>query len=265
LSVALAMTSPFACAMDSKVLRIIGPDARMIYGMDVDRYRRSALASLYPADLEWLSTRSGVKEIHALIAIISAPDGPPLFVISGAPATAPVDPDDEQFNLVRLDQDTAILGEAGLVKDAANRWKQEDKLRSDVADRAQRLNDAFDLWFLGIRPLDQGLALEKGVLKYRDEFVQVIEEVRGGIRLGATDQMSIEALARTADDAASLAALGRWLPGLIQMQGARDSIDRLLGFVENLRVSAQGRTAVASFAIPDSALEAVAKARRIVE
>jgi hypothetical protein len=268
LSAALAMTSLLAGAMDSRALRLIGPDTKVVSRVDVERYRRSALSRLYPLDLSALAARTGISEIRELVTIVDGtPAGAPLFVVTGAAnGEQPAASDDEDFGFVRLDASTVIAGNRAQVQEAVARWNQEVRRASDVAERARGMSGSFDLWFLAIRPLSGSHSDSQNVLKYRNELIQVIEEVRGGIRLGVSHEMRLEVLARTADDAVTLSALGRWVPGMIQLRSDHSPIRLLLSLMENLCVSAEGRTAVASFSIADSAFEEViGKPRPIVE
>jgi hypothetical protein len=51
-----------ASEADPKMLRLIGPDAKAIYGVDVERYRQSMLASFFPLDES--------AEIDQLMAVV---------------------------------------------------------------------------------------------------------------------------------------------------------------------------------------------------
>jgi hypothetical protein len=95
-------------------------------------------------------------------------------------------------------------------------------------------------------------------------LIQVVEQARGGIRLGRSNEVNVEIQGRTADDAATLAALGRWAPGFLQLQDPSGQMGALAAAIENLSVRAEGRTAVASFSVPDAALEK-SQVRRLIE
>jgi len=116
-----------------------------------------------------------------------------------------------------------------------------------------------------VRQLDFDHKETAKVLKYRDELIQVVEEARGGIRLGRPNEVSVEIQARTADDAATLAALGRWVPGFLQLEDPSGQMGALVAAIEDLSVRTDGRTAVASFSIPDAALEKLSQVRRFIE
>ena len=140
-----------------------------------------------------------------------------------------------------------------MVRGAIDRWSRQDDAASGVAARADRLSGTYDIWFLAVRPLELSLPEGAKPLKYRDELVRVIEEVRGGVRLGSLNQMTAEVVARTADDAVTLAALGRWLPGLMQLN-ERNELAVFVELAESFAARVEGRSAVLSVSIPEAAI-----------
>jgi hypothetical protein len=87
----------------------------------------------------------------------------------------------------------------------------------------------------------------------------VIEEVRGGIRVGGYNEMSLEVLVKTADDAYALAAIGRWLPGLMEMQNSHGLESALADLAENLVVGSEGRVVTLSVSVAESKLGELVK------
>jgi len=59
----------------------------------------------------------------------------------------------------------------------------------------------------------------------------LVEEVRGGVRLGAFNEVSLDVVMKTAEDAAVLAVISRWLPGFIQLQESRSPQSALAALV----------------------------------
>ena len=91
--------------------------------------------------------------------------------------------------------------------------------------------------------------------------MQAIEEVRGGIRFEESNEVSVELVMRTPDDAMAMAAMRRWVPGLVQMEGyGNESL--LANLVENLVVQAQGRIVSVSFSILESSMQELVSSLR---
>src|ERR1039458_1356042 len=90
--------------------------------------------------------------------------------------------------------------------------------------------------------------------------MQMVEEASGGIRVGAFSEVHVEVLMKTADDAATLAGLVRWLPGLIQLKEPRGLQSRMIELAENVSIRAEGRLATISFVISERKLEDMFKA-----
>jgi hypothetical protein len=239
--------------LNQKILKLIGPDARIVTGMDVERYRDSPLQEIFPWKLD--AAVSGA--VHQLIIIQYGPrdNKPPLTILTGSPKGVQTE-DGPQF--AQLDAGTTILGDPASIEEARRRWRS-DQPAGEIADQVRRLSGTYDNWFLIVKPLQLSRQPDDPSLKYRDEVMRVVEQVRMGVRLGAFNEMHIEVVTRTPEDAATLAALGKWLPGLVQMANplARESM--LINQAENLNVFAGGNVASLSFTLSKEAIEKAIK------
>jgi len=72
------------------------------------------------------------------------------------------------------------------------------------------------------------------VWKPENDLRSLVEEVRGGVRLGAFNEVSLDVVMKTAEDAAVLAGISRWLPGFIQLQESRSPQSALAALVGRL-------------------------------
>jgi len=90
--------------------------------------------------------------------------------------------------------------------------------------------------------------------------MQVIEQVSGGIRFGAFNEVGVELVAKTADDATTLAAHGKWLPGLVQLDNSFSPPSRLADAVENLQVSSRSNVVSLTFTLPSERILKIVKA-----
>ena len=269
LSIAMLTTVVMASELDPKLMRLIGRDTKVIQGIDVERYRNSTLASLYPVWLGEVSCGFGIDEgqIHQLVrARRDGQDGEmQLITFRGAPSV-PIISTGGEASLALLDSTTGIIGDADSVREAVGRWRQEASGSGDVAAKARQLSASYDAWFLAVRPLEKLDGVRTGsVLKPEDDLRTLIEEVRGGIRLGAFNEVSVDVVMKTADDAVALAGISRWLPGLLQLEESNSPEAAIANRVENFAVTASGRIVSISFSIAESQLEELARSRKVVE
>jgi len=103
------------------------------------------------------------------------------------------------------------------------------------------------------------------VLKVENDLSGLVEEVRGGIRLGAFNEVNVEVVMKTAEDAGTVAGMSRWLPGFIQLQESRSPDSALAALAEDLAVTTHGRTVSISFSIEESKLEELVRSRAAAE
>jgi hypothetical protein len=235
LDIALCATQLFAAALDPKLLNLIGPETRSVFGRDAARHRQSGLNKLLPA----ASLASQTIEI-------TGPTGIPLSVQIGGGDT----------DSVILDNTTSIQGDQALIEEATRLWGRTDIVPTPLAIRAQQLAGMYDNWFVIVRPLEQGQ--NAAPLKYRAELVNAIEQISGGIRFGTTIEIRVEALMQTSDHARTLAALGHWLPGLVQLIQSEGAFAQLAEIAENISVVAEGRTVTLSFQLAEGKVKELA-------
>ena len=249
LSTPLLAVSLLSGQVNPRVWRLIGPDARAITGVNLDRYRQTALSESRSTALNLPFGATGGQAIS--ISGDPKTHRAPLEIIIGDKRPPQLE-NSQPFPM--LDANTAILGDEDGMREAAGRWNGDAPL-SDLAARVRKLAESYDAWILVVKPLDNlddGLPVPAS--KYRSEVVRVVEEIAAGIRFGPFYEVRIDVLARTSEDAYSLAALGRWLPGLIQTTDPRGTQSRILDLAENLAVQVAGRTVTLSLGIPEHKL-----------
>jgi hypothetical protein len=192
-----------------------------------------------------------------LITILSGlQDGAvPLTVFLG---TAPTAQRDNAMQTAVLGPGATVQGDAASVQEAVRRWRQDERA-GELALKARWLSESYDNWFLIVKPLDSLTQPDLPASKYRDDLIQMVEEVSGGIRLGALNEIRIEVLTKTADDASGLAAIVRWAPGFIQLRDSHSVQNMFVGIAENLSVTVEGRTVSISFALPETKMEELSK------
>lgn len=253
----LAGNLPLAAAeLNARVLKLIAPDTQAAFGADVERYHESPLERLFPL----IGYPKAAGTVHQFLEIRSGAAGEEqsLVVWTGSPHAAD---EDGATQLKLLDASTAIWGDSAAMETAMERWNGSAPA-SELASQVRRLSAGYDNWFLLLKPLARG---EQGAglpaLKYRNEVMQAVEQVRGGIRFGAFNDVLIEVVTRTADQAGALAALGKWLPGLLQLENPGGVVSLLVNSAENISVSASGNVVSLSFTLPGDKVEQLAKGR----
>jgi len=162
----------------------------------------------------------------------------------------------------RLSATTELAGIPEEVEAAAGRWNQPDAGAHPIAQTAEQLRNSYDIWFVAIRPLDVEQTGEAR-MKHRDEIVKVIEELRGGIRFGGINRVMLEATTKSVEDATGLAAVGRWLPGLIQLAGAGEEASALLDLVDDYSSLATGTQVRVTFSIEESRVKELIEALKV--
>lgn len=245
LTLALIAANLQAGELNPKVLSLIGENSRAVYGGNLARYRQTVWNDIFP----WRLDQAVSGSVQQLIAIVNDEGGaPPLTVmIGGAAASEPAD----GLQFASLDSATAVLGDEASTLKAVRRWSENSGL-GELARQAQRLSESYDNWFLIVKPLESLVAPPS---HFAAELMQMVEEASGGIRVGAYSEVHMEVVMKTADDAATLAGLGRWLPGLLQLKEPRGLQSRMIDLAENLSIRAEGRLATISFVISERKLE----------
>ncbi|MFN7925836.1 MAG: hypothetical protein U0Q16_37390, partial [Bryobacteraceae bacterium] len=122
---------------------------------------------------------------------------------------------DGDRTLALLDANTGVIGDFGQVGAAIDRWF-DGAAPGEIGDPVRKASGAFDSWIVAIKPLER--VRERGQQEpssHWEKMAKVVSRVRGGIRLGATIDVSAEADTETPDDAMGLAAIVRWAPGFI--------------------------------------------------
>ena len=254
----VAISTLLAEECDPKILRLIGPDARMLSGGNAQLYQKSALATIVPM------MSHTVPEGTGEFVRIGTRLGQDLLVLRGLPPIpqVPAQPLEDRIEWPRatqLDSLTAVLGNPDAVREAIAHWNSKEPPTSPLAATVQRLSASYDVWGLIVRPLQLD-ATPKTRGKYRDEFVQIIQEVRFGIRLGGLNRVVIEGVTKTADDASGLAALAHWGPGLLLMIDGDERMNAVVELIDDYDVSVAGTLVTATFSLEEDRLKDLLKA-----
>jgi hypothetical protein len=232
----------------------------------MERYRSSQLAKLLPGSADDAAP-------DFLMGVTNGEGQTVAVTVSVRPMKDREDPSEQHRGVriwrdgdsmeARLGASTVLRGPAQNVMDAIDRWSRADMPLSAAANKSVRLSSSYDAWFLAIKPLDVPVNQTAAFpLKYHDELVQAIDEVRAGLRLGPINEAVIEVDAKSSDEAMALAVIGRYLPGILEMGNARSSQAGMFSLADRLISKSEGRTASLSFSVAETRLEEWLRAQR---
>jgi len=254
--------------VDAKRIRLIGADATIVFGMDVERYRNSALHKIFPLQVDdehasqvivcvtgGLDRGKELKIVRRKAGSVALPheqsEGTTVSTHRGITVVTR-----ESSAEAQLDMLTTVSGEPAVVAGAIDRWVDTADA-NDLAPKILRLSAQYDNWFIAIKPLaDVPVDPSQIGRKHLRQIVEAIEEVSGGIRVGQVSDFAIDVALRTAEDASALAALGHWLPGLVQMKQT-GPIGAIADLIENFDTRASGALVSLSFTLREDAVLAL--------
>jgi hypothetical protein len=246
-----------AAELSPNLLRLIGADAHMVTGADLDRQDNSALKSEFRPQ----AIPDTISPCRALWIEFDTVNGPAtLTVVIGAipkqDSEAPV----QEFTA--LDANTMVAGDPDIIREAQRRWTAPQPL-SPLAAEARRLSQSYDNWFLLVKPFAVPAAMARAVadvgaplMKYRQDLISAVEEISGGIRFAPVNELYLEAVFRNPEDASAAATLARWLPGILQLQEPYSYRGFLVDTIEDFTAHADGQRARISLRMPDDKVQA---------
>jgi len=256
-----------AAALSPKMLGLIVADARMVTGADLNRQGDSILNQFFQSQVvPDTDTRASYQ---ALWIERNGADGPvTLTVVAGPiPPNAPNFP--EEF--ISLDANIMVAGPPDSVRDAQRSWTVEQPL-SPIAARVRRLAESYDNWFLMKKPFARLSQIPQAVLgsavpllKDKQDLVDAVEELSGGVPFGAVNELNLEAVFRNPEDAWAVAILARWVPGILQLQPPYSPTGRLVKAMEDFTVHVEGQRVSISLRIPEEKARSLIEAQRPIE
>jgi hypothetical protein len=169
-----------------------------------------------------------------------------------------------------LDNTTAVAGDIDSVRAAIDRRQGGPGLSPDLAARATALSAAQDAWFVSSIPVSEltggrapafgvngsGAGVGLGSAFANGDAVKAIEGASGGVKFGSAVNVCAEVVARTPQDASSLAGVARLLAGLAQMQ-QKPGTELLRSVLNSLDIKVAGNLVALGLAIPEQLIESV--------
>ncbi len=146
-----------------------------------------------------------------------------------------------------------------MIQEAIDRWQREAVQADPFHSTLRAVSRNYDNWFLARNPLELAWP-QKVESVHAKELIQAVETVQAGIRFGASIEFRLEVVTKSAEDAAAAAAIGRWLPGFMELNGRDDHAVAMLGLAEDLTIMATGNVASLSFSLSERRLRELADA-----
>lgn len=291
----LAVATVSMAAVDSTLLSMVPPDAKIISGIQVDQSKASKFGQYVLGQMT--SDNIGMKQFIAdtgfdprrdlnevVVATSGATDAPQFVVVgrgvfnpsrilaaaqtAGATVTSYngiqllSHADAKSDNAVGfIDAGTAVMGTTAAVKAAIDRRGASTKLDAATLNKVVALSTANDAWFLSTVPVTDFFAGKMGGTDMGQamggNLFQSIKAASGGVKF-TTNAITIsgEAVTRSDQDASALADVIRFIAGLVaQSKDNSPQAQQAASLLSTLQLSTQSSTLKLSLSIPEDVAE----------
>jgi hypothetical protein len=176
--------------------------------------------------------------------------------------TNPNEPNAHVMGVAFLGTTVAITGDLDSVKAAVDRQSAASSVDPALAAKVNQLSSTNDAWSVSIAPLS---SLAGGVKDtplqgaLQGDLLKKIQQTSGGIKFGAPNQISGEAVTSDPKDATALGDVVKFLATMIQTNGKNNQIATL---AQNLNVTTDGATLKVALSIPEDQLESFLNAAK---
>ena len=285
----LVALSASSFAADPQLLRLVPAGAQVVAGLDVSKLRNSPFGqylltqlSAQESHLQGLEAMTGFNPRRDVSEIVSAARGPNqrsgVVLLRGnfdkGKILGLLTANGQTLNLYQgvemltnphgrdavalVDNSLVVLGSSDNVKAVLDRRGTGDAMEAALSAKIDRLSGSFDAWMVTTLPVaDIAAAVPdrnaSGILK--GDIWKKIRQASGGMKFGSMVEMAGEADATSAQDAASLADVVRFLVSMVQMQSPQGVPEALLKALRTANVSSAESTVKVSMAMPSADLE----------
>jgi hypothetical protein len=227
-----------ACAADPTLLNLVMPDAKVAFGVNVEKIVASPIGQQIgaqirqaPPELQQIFKDTGFDPTHDLKEVLIASTGqgqnaPTLILArgtfdiaklsafalsSGRPAIlyegVPIltHPSKSSGAMALLDSTTVIGGDLDQVRAAIRRRESSTPLGEAFAAKAARLSAQYDVWgFSTVSLAGMAPAAPNASLQQAADLLKSIQQVSGGMRFSPDMEMAAELVTRSQKDAESI-------------------------------------------------------------
>ena len=280
-------------AAELDLLSLVMPEARVVAGANITQIRVSPLGQFLLSRVspqeeknlqELVQTTGFDPRWHLEEVVIAAPGGAgsrqglvlargtfnPLLLLGAAKEAGAevstyrgvevVIAPGGQGAFALLDKGAAVAGDPESVRGAIDRLGDGAKLDPKLTAKIGELRPTQDAWFVSLVPFSELAARvpnpnASGLLQ--GDLLQSLDQVSGGVKLGGLVEVSGEMVARTAEDAGTLAAALRFLAGLVQLNQRDPRVSQLGPLLETLDIKTDKNAVKLRLSIPETQLEAL--------
>ncbi len=288
-------------AADSSLLSLMMPDAKVIAGVEVDSAKNSPfgqylLAHFQPSDpgfqdfvsqtgfdprrdvtevvmatnwqsksptSRWLVAAKGSFDLTKITQAVHAHGGT-IQNFEGVNILAGSQSGDS--NIAFLDSGSAVMGDLASVQAAINRRKNNMPADPGLVARLGNISANNDFWFTTLVPISEfadSMPNENLQGAMKGNLMQGITQASGGIKFGATVNISGQAITRSEKDAQALMDVVRFVIGMIQQNKSQNTTAaQVSDWMDNLDLTSNGTTVKMALAIPEGQLEQLLGAAR---
>jgi hypothetical protein len=280
-----------AQTVDSQMLSLVMPDAKVIAGVNVDSAKSSTFGVYLIAQignnstaLQQLVTLTGfdpTRDLHQLLAATNAAGGhvglalargnfdiariTALATLSGVQTetysgvTIIEDPN-QTGGAAFLDATLVMAGDIPSVKAAIDRQKSGPSLPAGVVALVNQWSGAEDAWVVTTVPPytltpPSGVPTVPGLGANAQGIFQKILGAGAGVKFGANVVTTVQATADNAQDATTLAQTLQLLVNIAQMQTGTNSNPNLTALLQGLSISAKGAALNIAVSLPEAQLQ----------
>ncbi len=281
-------------AADPGLMNLLMPDAKVLAGINVGQAKTSPfgqfLLSQAPANTTLtaktgFNPRTDLNEVLMGSAGLPARQGlilargnfnPQLILAAAQAAGRTV----ETYNGVQVVTGTknsvnhavaflgttiAITGDLDSVHAAIDRrTATSTAIDPALAAQVQQLSASLDAWSVSTVPLsslaNQKLSNQQLNTVLNSDLIQSIQQTSGGVKFGATVQLSAQAVANSSQNATALADVVRFLANMLQANAPAPAAAAIASLIQSLSVQTDGSTVNLAASLPESQAESLVRA-----
>lgn len=169
----------------------------------------------------------------------------------------------KQGSIAFLDSTLAIFGDAADLRAAIDRRSAPAAISPALAAQVNQLSASEDAWFVTIAPLSQlQPQAPRGAGAAANPFAMLssVQQLSFGVKFGANVVANLQAVSKTDQDAAALAAVLKSLPSLMQMGGSNSELTQAAALLQSMNVTVDGNVTKVALSVPESQIEQMIQA-----
>ncbi len=287
-AIAFFLSSPVK-ALDPALVNLIGPDARVLAGVNLEQARGTPFGRFLldqvkgeDKDFQQFIAATGFdvrRDLREVLLASPGGDNRGLVIVAGSFDTARImdygrahggvvtsyqgvdvlEGGQKQPGWVAFpDGSTAIAGDAASVRAALDRRKSGAGPDARLAAAARSLGAANDAWIATLGPPSD---LAARVSTPKSDLAQAILQVSAGLKLDAGLLISGEAVTRSEKDAMALADVAHFLAGMAQLNREKEGAGNVASALDKLELTTEANTLKFSLKLAEADIESLIKSK----